>query len=317
VSAALLRHRPQRVVHADWSIAPNKRWAARADFGPERRYVVGAPNLITPADLLAIAAEPSTLGFDVPIGVPSAYAERAGVTSFVELLPMLGVGAWSGFFNVARTKSEISLHRPFYPNGVGGTKREHLVAGLGLHSVDQLFRRCDAAQGRRACPIFWTLGANQVGKAALTGWREVLVPARATGLVDLWPFDGTFDELLARGRAVVVETYPGEVYPYIGATLPTTASGQGKRSRESRAASASGIFEWSRTAGIEILPGLKLELYGGFGPRSDGEDRFDAVVGLLGMLSVVQGSRDVGIPKSDEVQRIEGWILGRAAKECA
>ena len=295
-------------------MAPNKRWAARADLDADRRYVVGAPEIITPAALLEVAAEPSTLlGFDFPIGIPSAYATRAGVTSFADLLPTLGVGVWSTFFNVARTESEISLWRPFYPNGVGGTKREHLVARLGLHSADQLFRRCDVAQGRRACPIFWTLGGNQVGKGAITGWREVLLPARAMGLVDLWPFDGAFDDLLARDRTVVVETYPGDVYPYVGAELPKTSGGRGKRSQSSRAASASGILEWSRTASIGISPALGLELRDGVGARGDGEDRFDAVVGLLGMLSVVQGSRDVGIPKSNEVHRVEGWILGRAS----
>jgi len=30
--------------------------------------------------------------------------------------------------------------------------------------------------------MFWTLGGNQVGKAAISGWRELLAPARRAGI---------------------------------------------------------------------------------------------------------------------------------------
>lgn len=309
-----MRPSPKRVVHADWSVAPKKRWAARADRLPHGAYAVGTPKLVTPAELLDIARGTSTLiGFDFPIGLPASYAARVGATSFSELVPLLGSGDWSSFFEVAHSRSEISLQRPFYPHRVGGTKREHLVEGLGLRSADDLFRACEVAEGRRACPLFWTLGGNQVGKGALSGWREVLQPALATGAVDLWPFDGAFDDLLARGRTVIVETYPGDVYPYVGATLPKTASGSGKRSQASRAASAQGIAAWARRANLVLSAELELELRDGFGRSDDGEDRFDAIVGLLGMLAVVLGERPVGIPASDEMSRVEGWILGRAS----
>lgn len=46
------------------------------------------------------------------------------------------------------------------------------------------------------------------------------------------------------------------------------------------------------------------------GAGKDGEDRFDAVVGLLGMLDVVLGNRRPGEPE-DDTTRIEGWILGQ------
>ena len=165
------------------------------------------------------------------------------------------------------------------------------------------------------CPLPSETAANRVSRhhSALSGWREVLQPARTAGLVDLWPFDGAFDDLLARGRTVVAETYPGDVYPYVVATLPKTASGSGKRSQASRAASAEGIVTWMRAAGFELSAELALAFRDGFGSAGNGEDRFDAVVGLLGMLAVVQGARAVGVPASDDVSRIEGWILGRAA----
>jgi hypothetical protein len=48
-----------------------------------------------------------------------------------------------------------------------------------------------------------------------------------------------------------------------------------------------------------------------FGAADDGEDPFDAVLGLLGMLAVLLGHRPVGIVDDEEVRRVEGWILGR------
>jgi hypothetical protein len=307
--------KPQRVIHADWSVGPAKRWAARAELQPSGRYVAGAPRIVTPAELLTDARRGSTLiGFDFPIGLPAAYAKRAGVSSFSELLPQLGQGAWSSFFHVASERSEISLRRPFYPARPGHTKCEHLVAGLGLDSADELLRRCETASGRRACPMFWTLGGNQVGRAAITGWQEFLQPARAEGIVELWPFDGALDALLARGRTVITETYPAIAYERIGATLPTTDRGRGKRSRSSRAASALGVQEWARNANIDVTPELAVQLQDGFGNDRTGEDRFDAIAGLLGMLAVTRGSCETGMLNHDDVQLLEGWILGRFAK---
>ena len=63
----------------------------------------------------------------------------------------------------------------------------------------------------------WTLGGNQVGKAAISGWRELLAPARRAGIdVGRWPFDGALAALLSTRRFVVAETYPGEVYEHLG-----------------------------------------------------------------------------------------------------
>jgi hypothetical protein len=131
--------------------------------------------------------------------------------------------------------------------------------------------------------------------------------------VAIWPFDGAFTELLDRDRTVIVETYPGDVYPYVGAALPKVDGRQGKRDHGSRAASADGILDWVRRAGHLPSTALVDQLRAGFGDGSDGEDRFDAIIGLLGMLAVARGERDVGIPDRPEVHAIEGWILGRAA----
>ena len=47
----------------------------------------------------------------------------------------------------------------------------------------------------------------------------------------------------------------------------------------------------------------------GFGTSRDGEDPFDVVVGLFGMLDVVLGNLASGEPQDDKTQ-IEGWMLG-------
>ena len=71
----------------------------------------------------------------------------------------------------------------------------------------------DAVAGKRRCSLFWTLGPNQVGKAAIIGWRDVLTPALGSDKsVVLWPFDGSLDQLLKPGNVVIVETYPAECY---------------------------------------------------------------------------------------------------------
>jgi hypothetical protein len=133
------------------------------------------------------------------------------------------------------------------------------------------------------------------------------------GIAHIWPFDGPLPELLATRRAVIVETYPGDVYPYVGATLPATSSGRGKRVQASRAKSAATVLAWAKDAGVDLTPDLVYELNAGFGSSDDGEDRFDAVMGALGMIAVLQGLRAEGLPDNETVREIEGWIFGRVA----
>ena len=72
------------------------------------------------------------------------------------------------------------MTRPFYParpGPRGSVKRDDLPAALGLESYDVLQRLCDRGHpDRSAAVLFWTLGGNQVGKAAISGWRDVIAP---------------------------------------------------------------------------------------------------------------------------------------------
>jgi hypothetical protein len=158
--------------------------------------------------------------------------------------------------------------------------------------------------------MFWTLGGNQVGRAAIAGWRELLAPARrAGGDLALWPFDGALADLLGRRRLVVAETYPGEVYGHLELRSPLRARG-GKRRQIARAACARNLLAWAERAGVALTPELRADITSGFGPDVDAEDRFDALVGLFGMLNVILGRRPSGEPDAAAVRGIEGWILG-------
>ena len=175
--------------------------------------------------------------------------------------------------------------------------------------MDDLRRRCERATSdrRAACSIFWTLGGNQVGKAAISGWQEVVEPARRRGAF-VWPFDGTLSDLAEKGGPVIAETYPGEAYAHIGVRFEP---GWSKRRQEDRRRAARGLAAACQTSAIALSSGMAAAITDGFGASADGEDRFDAAVGLFGMIEVVEGRRRERPPLADEVLRWEGWILGQ------
>ena len=231
-----------------------------------------------------------------------AYAELAGIAFFPDLLPLLGIEPWDRFYDVAETADEISIHRPFYPFRPGGTSRDQLHSGLGLDRT-QLRRRCE---GNDAATMFWTLGGNQVGKAALSGWRYLAAAPRSS--YRLWPFEGDLTDLLDDGGTdVVTETYPREFYQHF------RISGGSKQQQEDRLDWMPGLLAWAQLLGVEWEPEILQRVQAGFSERSIGEDEFDAVVGLLGMIAVATGQLESGEPDDDPaVKAVEGWILGRS-----
>jgi hypothetical protein len=46
------------------------------------------------------------------------------------------------------------------------------------------------------------------GKAAIAGWREIVVAAVREAQVAIWPFDGQLRDLLNKRSLVIAETYP-------------------------------------------------------------------------------------------------------------
>jgi hypothetical protein len=152
--------------------------------------------------------------------------------------------------------------------------------------------------------LFWTLGGNQVGKGAISGWREIIIPR--LDQIGLWPFDGSLAELANSKPVIVAETYPGDVYRQIGMPRGSWS----KRRQADRTRMGHIIFSWLAARSNLDIDLLQPFIEDGFGADKAGEDRFDAVVGLLGMLDVVDEWRGEGIPALDAVRKWEGWILG-------
>lgn len=308
---------PELIIHADWSVRPGKRWMARATRQENGRYLVEAPQPVGgPATLLYRLrswAGPQGVvlaGFDFPIGLPYTYARQVGVDDFVVLLPKLGWGKWETFFRVAEREDQIDLYRPFYPQRPGGTKQKHLLDALNVENIDHLRRACELGGPKQpaAAPLFWTLGPNQVGKAAISGWRDMLAPALRDPALDviLWPFAGPLPTLLRSGRTVVTETYPADYYSYLGMTAPVS-----KRTHAGRTSALHKTQRWMASRELDATPALAKTIASGFGEDADGEDRFDAAVGLLAMLDIIQSGETPAAPSNDRIRRVEGWILGR------
>ena len=313
---------PSVVAHADWSTDPRKRWMAVAVRDTAGSFRATAPELV--GDLATLFARLTAradtqgavlLGVDCPIGVPRRWAARADVTDFRALLPELGRGAWADFFWPAATPDEIGLRRPFYPYRSNGKRRAHLVRALGAASFGELNRRCElAGNGRRAaCVLFWTLGSNQVGKAAIVCWRDLIAPSIQGGLdLGVWPYDGDFADLLATRAVVVAETYPAEVYRHFDLAMGRRRGS--KTNQADRRKDAPKLTDVAAALGVTLAPDLDATIADGFGSAKGGDDPFDATVGLFGMLNVVRGRRPSGEPDDDPaIRSVEGWIFGQAA----
>jgi hypothetical protein len=307
-----------QLIHADWSVTPGKRWVAVAERRTAR-WTVSGPELVGPAGALlerafAAAAEGQRLlvGFDFPIGVPAAYGALTKLESFRHLLHKLGGGEWSQFFEVAKSPSDIRISRPFYPLvSKKGVSRAELVAGLGVRSFDDLLRVCErrTEYRRAACSLFWTLGGNQVGKGALTGWQEIIRPALQRGAA-LWPFDGTLPDLANAPGVVLAETYPAEAYRMVNAGF---RHGESKRRQADRRSKGAAVLAWAERHGIVFSADASAALNSGFGSQSNGEDQFDAAMGPLKMIEVTDGRRveRERTKQPAETANWEGWILGR------
>jgi hypothetical protein len=254
---------------------------------------------------------PVALGVDFPLGLPRRYAAaHVAEADFPTFLRTLADRP--GFFEVCDTLGELTPSRPFYPRrGLAGMTRLSHAAALGLGDAAGLSRLCDRATAERpaGAPLFWTLGANQSGKAAISAWRDLLLPALATPEPPaLWPFDGPLLSLLRPGQVAIAETYPAEAMRHLGLRM-----GGSKRRQADRARLVEPISEVM--AGLSAKPDAAFQstLQDGFGADAAGEDRFDSTLGLLCLLLVLGGRRPDTAPADPWIQRWEGWVLGQTA----
>ncbi|MFN6250956.1 MAG: hypothetical protein ACK4Y5_02590 [Acetobacteraceae bacterium] len=299
--------------HADWSLDPRKRWVSIARR-QGKHWRASAPRLVgDPATLAAhLLAEgsPAALGLDLPLGVPRGFAEHRPEKDFSAFLA--GLAGKTDFFAVSSTLETVSPARPFYPaRGIKGMTRLAHATALGLPDASGLSRLCDRATAERpaGAPVFWTLGANQSGKAAISAWRDWLAPALAAGApLRLWPFAGGLHDLLRPGQLAIAEVYPAEALRHLGLKLAGS-----KRAEAPRRALVPALRD--AMAALHVTPDAALAamIETGFGTDAAGEDRFDSLIGLLGLIGVVDGKRPDFIPEDPMIRTWEGWVLGQTA----
>jgi len=299
--------------HADWSLDPRKRWVsiARRDGG---HWQVSAPRLVgDPAVLAAhLRAQggPAALGLDLPLGVPRGFAKTRPEKGFPAFLA--GLAGNADFFEVSPTLDTVCPNRPFYPSrGIKGMTRLAHATALGLPDAGGLSRLCDRATAERpaGAPVFWTLGANQSGKAAISAWRDWLAPALAAGApLRLWPFAGALHDLLRPGEIALAEVYPAEALRHLGLKLAGS-----KRAQAPRRAVATALRDAMATLHVSPNATLAEMIQAGFGADAPGEDRFDSLIGLLGLIGVLDGKRPDFVPEDPMITSWEGWVLGQTA----
>ena len=303
-----------RLIHADWSVDGRKRWMTSAKR-KNNNWQIGGPIMVGSTrkfldDICAMGKNEKVLiGFDFPLGLPNAYGIQTGLQGFKEILSSCEAGEWRQFTTVADTPDEVSLCRPFYPRVPRkGVKRKTLIDRLGVQTFDELLRICERPTKRRqaACSVFWTLGGNQVGKAAITGWLEIIRPAMTTG-ARIWPFDGPLSELCRCAGVIFAETYPAEAVHVVQASF---LRGESKRRSPDRKAKAQSILTWIEFRRLKISEEARSAVRDGFGSDSSGEDQFDSFVGLLKMIEVCDGRLpEMSFPRAN-MGSWEGWILG-------
>lgn len=72
---------------------------------------------------------------------------------------------------------------------------------------------------------------------------------------------------------------------------------------------------WINRHGLVTSGGFLRAIEDGFSDRPVGEDQFDAVVGLFGMLDVIEGRRSAAPTLPHESVEWEGWIFGQESIE--
>jgi hypothetical protein len=306
---------PSLAAHADWSVDPRKRWitiARRTALG----WTLTAPRPVGDvATLLMRLTEEAeggavALGADLPIGLPRSYAATRSEADFPAFLRSAGL--LPDFFTVCATLDDIRPDRPFYPaRGIAGMSRLSHAIALGLTDASGLSRACDRATAERpaGAPLFWTLGANQSGKAAIAAWKHLILPALTDqAKLRLWPFEGPFRSLLAPGSVTLAETYPAEALRHLGMKMRGS-----KRRHADRCATAGALMTAMDQQSAAPDDAMRQAILDGFDRHASGEDRFDSVLGVLCVLNVLAGHRPDTAPDDPWIHRWEGWVLGQTA----
>lgn len=113
--------------------------------------------------------------------------------------------------------------------------------------------------------------------------------------------------LVGAHHLVLAETYPADAYDQIWPDRPT--SRWSKRRQADRLKWRDHLLSLEGPRNLKFDATVTTLIRRGFGNDDVGEDRFDALVGLLGMLRVLRDPDLSKCPTSDHVRHTEGWIL--------
>ena len=306
--------------HADWSIDPRKRWVAVARRAAAGWVLASAASGRRRADFLArLRAEAGWRAGGArrrsAARACRAPTRRSGAEAdFLQFLQ--AARNWPDFFRVCATLEELAPDRPFYPaRGIAGMTRASHAAALGLGAATGLSRACDRATAERpaGAPLFWTLGANQSGKAAIAAWRDMLLPALAAGeAVRLWPFAGPFRVAAGARRGGAGRDLSGR------GAAPSRHPPEGQQAPPGRPCRGVACRCWPRCSGWTSPPSAALRppCVDGFGADAAGEDRFDCVLGVLCVLNVLAGNRPDTAPDDPWIRRLGGLGAGPDGIAC-
>ena len=71
------------------------------------------------------------------------------------------------------------------------------------------------------------------------------------------------------------------------------------------------VLKWASRHRVSFAAGIKQSMLNGFGAGGEGEDPFDALAGLCGMIEVVDGRRAEAPDLTALSRNREGWIFGQ------
>ena len=175
------------------------------------------------------------VSFDVPLGLPRAYLDAAREVPRWErvetFLDWLSVGCDPSLFpGEASDAGHWSIVAPFFgvPGGEGSLKRFEAAAGMPI--LREIERRTAGKS------VFVVRGIpGSVGSGARAVWRELAPLLVEDREFSVWPFEGTLDEILGRGKIAVGEIYPRAAYATaLSEELPAPALALAKTRREVR-----------------------------------------------------------------------------------
>ena len=95
---------------------------------------------------------------------------------------------------------------------------------------------------------------------------------------------------------MVVETYPAEFYRHLGLSF-SVPNRRSKRRQLDRIAFTGQLISWAETHDLNLDDSIVASIQNGFGDDFNGEDQFDALVGLYGMMNVILGQHTAWEPE--------------------